>query len=457
MKPQRIRDPLHDIIEFDTSKFEQTLWSLIDTPEFQRLRRIRQLGFSEFVFPGATHTRFVHSIGVFETARELLSVVKRQLDSAYNDERAKVALVSALVHDVGHGPFSHAFETAQKALNRKRAVKKANNHEERSAEIVGGQTKIGHIITNELGSDCAKAVSDLLLSEHPTDIYSSIVSSQLDADRLDYIRRDRLMTGVHHGGFDFSWLVTNLQVGSVTYATDDQTYGEADTLILGSKSFQAAESYVLGLFHLYFTVYFHKATRSAEKMLTALLVRLGSLCDEGRIPDTGLHEADPLVAFAQNDSLTNYLGLDDTVIWGSLSRMAKAKDSDIATLSSRILNRDLYKCAELPSAFQGGNNGELKIKLRKKISDAKESGALDETEVFEDFASRNPYKRRGYDSVEALQKIFIMDQGSGQQTDLSALSPTVASLEQRELYRIYVRDSEASQKILQMAGEITNG
>lgn len=457
MKSQRIRDPLHDIIEFDESDFDQTLWSIIDTPEFQRLRRVRQLGFSEFVFPGATHTRFAHSIGVLQTARQLLAVVKRELGDAFNPDREKIALMSALVHDVGHGPFSHAFEASQKALNKQRKIHKPYKHEERSAQIVTEDTEISALIARKHGVDCTKAISELLLSEHPTDIYSSIVSSQLDADRLDYIRRDRFMTGVSHGVFDYSWLVTNLQVGSIIYATDDEEYGESEILILGKKSFQAAESYVLGLFHLYFTVYFHKATRSAEKMLTALLVRLGSLCDDGLEAKTGLTESDPLVRFAKNDSLTNYLGLDDTVIWGSLNRMRTADDPQISMLSGRILDRNLYKSVSLPSEFQGGDNRELRIKLQKQISDAKDCGILGENEIFEDIASRNPYKRRGYDSAEALQKIFIIDQGSGQQSDLSELSPTVSSLKERDLYRVYARDPDSADKVLNMAREILNG
>src|SRR4051812_17554068 len=107
-KPQRIRDPIHDLIEFGTSDFEQMAWSLICTPEFQRLRRIKQLGFSELVFPGATHSRFAHSIGVFHTARALAGRIKIYLGKE-DVERAETAMAAALVHDLGHGPFSHSF------------------------------------------------------------------------------------------------------------------------------------------------------------------------------------------------------------------------------------------------------------------------------------------------------------------------------------------------------------
>jgi len=119
-KPQRIRDPIHNLIEFDQGELECTLWRAIQTEPFQRLRRIKQLGFSELVFPGATHTRFAHSIGVFHTARILLRVILRHDDVRRDGtlpRRAQVALAAALVHDVGHGMFSNAFETIGKSLN----------------------------------------------------------------------------------------------------------------------------------------------------------------------------------------------------------------------------------------------------------------------------------------------------------------------------------------------------
>lgn len=116
-RPQRIRDPVHNLIEFGTDQFEHTLWQVIQTPPFQRLRRIRQLGFSEFVFPGATHTRFAHSLGVFHIARALMRIIQRHIETSgrqYGSHQACVPVAAALLHDVGHGMFSHAFEAIGK-------------------------------------------------------------------------------------------------------------------------------------------------------------------------------------------------------------------------------------------------------------------------------------------------------------------------------------------------------
>ncbi len=119
---QRIRDPLHNLIDFDADEFENVMWKVIQTRPFQRLRRVKQLGLSELVYPGATHTRFAHSLGVFHTARQLLKRIKRlQGEQNYRETRAKMALAAALVHDVGHGPFSHAFEDVGKKLGLKMA------------------------------------------------------------------------------------------------------------------------------------------------------------------------------------------------------------------------------------------------------------------------------------------------------------------------------------------------
>jgi HD superfamily phosphohydrolase len=116
-KRQRVRDPVHNLIEFRDNEFEQVLWGVVQTRAFQRLRRIKQLGFSDLVFPGATHSRYAHSLGVFHTARMLMEIVKNQLPgSRYRDSHAEAALAAALVHDLGHGPFSHVFEEVSERL-----------------------------------------------------------------------------------------------------------------------------------------------------------------------------------------------------------------------------------------------------------------------------------------------------------------------------------------------------
>jgi uncharacterized protein len=428
-KPRRIRDPVHDLINFGTDRFEQMAWGLLEAPEFQRLRRIKQLGFSELVFPGATHSRFAHSVGVFHTARQLALLIENRLGERHVRERAQVAMAAALVHDLGHGPFSHAFETAAKSFSEKKG------HEDWTTEIILGETTIRHRLEG-FRSGFSTEVADVIAAETPADIYASIVSSQFDADRLDYIRRDRLMAGVLHGGFDFSWLMANLEVGRIPFTLDDERIGEVEALILNQKALQAAESYVLGLFHLYFTVYFHKATRSAEKMLTALLTRVASFVKNGQVGDVNLPPNHPLVAFIISGSLSDYLWLDDYVIWSALRDLMEGRDEAIKKLASRLLSRRLYKAIDVGTILEGRGGEAALAQFRLLLRQAKEADEFAETDLFEDATSRNPYKRKGLETPEALSKVLIRRPDGSGFMDLRDSSQVVRALEEKRIFRV---------------------
>jgi len=443
-RSRRIRDPIHDLIEFRTDPIDQVAWEALNSREFQRLRRIKQLGFSELVFPGATHSRLAHSIGVFHTAREL-SLLRSQRICDYSEERARIAQVAALVHDLGHGPFSHSFEGALKHIG----IKK--RHEEWTGEIIAGDTEV-HDILESRSAGFAKEVSDLLISDTPIDIYSAIVSSQFDADRLDYVRRDRLMTGAQHGGFDFPWLMANLEVDSVAISTDGEKFAEVQSLILGNKALESAEEYVLGLFHLYFTIYFHKTTRSAEKMLGALVARIGQFVIDDSVPETGLTLANPLVRFLKEQTLSTYLALDDFVIWATLRDCQNARDRAIAELSARLLNRHLFKAIDVTARLRNRGAAASEARFRAKLGELK--GELGPIDVLEDQMTRNPYERRGYESPEALKKVLIRRADGGGFEDLAERSDVVKALQPKSIFRVYVRDEDARLKVESILGEI---
>ena len=340
-KSQRIRDPLHDLIEFNVegSQLEGVLWRVLQTRPFQRLRRIKQLGFSDFVYPGATHSRLLHSIGVFHTARRLMQVIGKYVPA--KDAKVDQALAAALLHDLGHGPFSHAFEKIGERFKFKMA-----NHEAVSDQLIRDSEVTKELL--EMGSGFANDVADMVSGSGTPTIYSAVVSSQFDADRLDYMRRDRLMVGTEHAGIDFEWLVQNLEVGDVDHSVGETRLPPVQTFVLGRKAIFAAEAYVLGLFQLYPTVYFHKATRGAEKIYTELLSRTITLIKGGSVHSTGLPETHPLVKFALTpESIECALALDDTVIWGALSLMADSKDECISELAQRLRDRVLYKSIDV--------------------------------------------------------------------------------------------------------------
>jgi len=162
------------------------------------------------------------------------------------------------------------------------------------------------------------------------------------------------MTGTQHAGIDFEWLMQNLEIAGVEHGVDETSLGQVQTFVLGPKAIFAAEAYVLGLFQLYPTVYFHKATRGAEKIYTELLARAVALVRDGSVNSTGLPGSHPLVGFSRRpDNLDCVLALDDTVIWGGLSLMADAADERLASLARRLRDRKLYKCIELGSRSLG--------------------------------------------------------------------------------------------------------
>jgi HD superfamily phosphohydrolase len=450
-RPQRIRDPIHDLIEFNDQQFEQMCWRLIQTPVFQRLRRIKQLGFSELVYPGATHSRFSHSIGVFHTARNLADMIKRDRNEAFDPRRSQIAIAAALVHDLGHGPFSHAFEDVLKKLG-------FGKHEATSVRLI----KNGHVaqILNDFAPNFANSVAQIIENKVPDDIYAAIVSSQFDADRLDYMRRDRLMTGAQSSAIDFKWLAANLEVRRVKVGQDEQEVREVETLVVGQKAVLAAEAYVLGLFHLYPTVYFHKATRSAEKIFAALLLSVFQLARADRCADIGLQADHPLIRFAQDpNDLSRFCCLDDSTVWGALPLLMKSKSSCIAELSSRLIERRFYKAidvtAKIELALAGLPLAEREEKRRKAEAsirvDLNSSGLLAATEeapqVVDDTVVRDPY-RQGQGDGAVLDAIYAIDR-SGELKELSQLSPVVAALKKFEVYRIYYRESdEATKKAL---------
>jgi len=456
-KRERIRDPVHDLIEFGSDDFEKECWQLVQTAPFQRLRRIKQLGFSELVYPGATHSRLAHSLGVFHTARQLTLVVKAYLgEEKFDRVQANAAVAAALVHDIGHGPFSHAFEHALELVDI------AGSHEDWTVRIIK-ETEVRNTL-EKVRPGFADSVAKIIGSDSPADVYCSIVSSQFDADRLDYMRRDRLMTGTQQGAIDFRWLLANLQVGRVKVGQDGKFLKEAETFVVAPKSVMAAEVYVLGLFQLYPTVYLHKTTRGAECIFSALLAVVFRKILDGNAAATGLPNEHALVRFARNPSnLDSYLALDDAVITGSLPLLKASPIHAISDLAARLLERKLYKCVDVT---QG-----LAVWSRRKFPDAKdakrrndearaaeakiralvaESKILEFSEeapvVFEDIAERDPYKRVVRDDG-ALNRIWAVGD-DGEMHDLGQLSPVVSSLIPFHAYRLYYGD-DSGKKIIE--------
>ena len=409
---------------------------------------MKQLGFSDLVYPGASHSRFAHSVGVFHTARQLMEVIHRHQREPQESKEHR-DLAAALVHDLGHGPFSHAFEEVGTRLGLKLA-----DHENMS-DVLIRKSEVSEVL-NELGSGFANDVADIIKKDGVKTVQHAVVSSQFNSDRLDYMRRDRMMTGTQHAAIDFRWLIANLEIGLVATGVDERPVGKVETFVLGRKAIYAAEAYVLGLFQLYPTVYLHKTTRGAEKIFAELLVRVVMLVRDGKGSATGLTGNHPLVRFANNpEDFEVALALDDTMVWGALTQMAEATDPLVREFAARLRDRKLYKCNDIrmrvahvldPKSINADETIEKIDKccagIGSKVTEWTAGNFLDRPRVLIDDAERSPYKPVGR-SKGPLDRINISTDG-GNLVDLKERSSVVAALKDYKLFRAYVDGNDAA-------------
>lgn len=329
-----LRDPVHGLVAFETDE-ERIVDALMPSRELQRLRRIRQLGFTSLSYPGADHTRFSHSVGSAHVMTRFLKRL-RDLDEQVpfwqraTTERARESLAAALLHDLGHGPFSHLFEEAWPA---------APSHEEWTSRILLDEGTDTHRILSDLDSNLPRRTAELVHGRHEVTFLARAVSGTFDVDRCDYLLRDAHFTGVGYGRFDLDWLLRSLRLGD---SDDDKAPALA---IDGPKGLPAIESFVLARLFMFQQVYFHKASRASEWMLTQLLGRAKLLILNGRVP-----ERCPMALVElsrHNDtSLGHYLELDDNVIWEAIRTWQGDPDPILSDLSRRLFSRSLFKTYE---------------------------------------------------------------------------------------------------------------
>ena len=355
--------------------------------------------------------------------------------------------------------FSHTFEDVGKELGLTMA-----RHETVSEALVR-DSEISDVFKDELGSGFANDVANVLARKEPATLYDSVVSSQFDADRLDYMQRDRLMTGVEGSGIDVTWLMSNLEIGAVRTGADEEASGTVDTLVLGPKAFRVAESYVLSLFQLYPNVYYHKTTRSAQKLFSQLMTRVFQLVRKGHKGKVGLPPNHPIRVFAEKpNDVESALALDDAVFWGALHMMAEATDPVIRRCAVRLRDRKLPKCIDIWQRLEEQVPSDMEFKEKQarlslackdivgRIRTQADSRGPDEAQILIDEPRRKPYKRI-QESESPLNQIRIR-QGENRFEDMARLSPVVASAETFEACRAYhdVDDTEGRDMIKNILG-----
>ena len=358
--------------------------------------------------------------------------------------QAEEALAAALLHDIGHGPFSHSFEKVGAQIG-----DGFTKHEEVSNRLIL-DSEITEILNNYRHA-FADQVASIVCADVPENIYASVVSSQFDADRLDYMQRDRLMTGTQHGRIDLTWLEANLEIGRVSFGAAETKVGDVETFVLGPKAIYAAEAYISGLFQLYPTVYFHKATRCAEKIFMSLLLRINSIIKEGKTKPTGLPSSHPIISFLRRpNQLSNSLRLDDTVIWGALPLLAEAEDNRVSELANMLHNRKLLKCIDIRENIVEKSRPNLhqeEVDQKVHFATLRMQNWLDtargkEERIIIDSGERLPYRKYEEDSVP-LNKIMI--RSGDKLVDIRTISPAVDAIKPFRMCRAYIRrdDHEA--------------
>ena len=324
VKEKVFRDPVHNFIRVQ----DQVILDLIGTSEFQRLRRIKQLGVASAVFHGAEHSRFSHSLGVYEIARQFADHLEKFYptqepgDGLWDPSERLLLVTSALLHDLGHGPYSHTFEHIFNT-----------DHESYTQQIIlSPETEINQVL-RQVAPDFPAKVASVIAKTYENPQVVQLISSQIDADRMDYLLRDAYYSGATYGEFDLARIIHVMRPYKGGIAFDQ-------------KGMYAVEDYVVSRYQMYVQVYFHPVSRSFEVLLQHLLERAKFLYDESKTDSrisTSIISPALMPLFAGEFTLEQYLMLDDSVMLANISEWRLADDAILADLATRFLDRKPLK------------------------------------------------------------------------------------------------------------------
>ncbi|MDQ3131809.1 MAG: HD domain-containing protein, partial [Acidobacteriota bacterium] len=373
------RDSVHNIIRLKTDDDAgKLLVRLIDTAEFQRLRRIKQLGLALFAYQAAEHSRFTHSLGALHLATRTLDKLKTKYTISAEEQTA--VRVAALLHDIGHGAFSHVIETI---LN--------FHHEQFTIEaVLSDETEVGRVL-KDFSPKIAEDVAAIIRGDFLPMALAQLVSSQLDVDRMDYLLRDSLMTGAKYGIYDVEWIIKSLEIDEAN-----------DRLYVSARGIYAVEDYLQARYYMFRQVYFHRVLRSAETVLRSLLRRALTLFQNGK--DVWFASKTPFEKILKGEKLllTEHLQLDDADVMFHIKQWQRSSDKILADLSKRFLNRKLFKIFDLD--MPEAERQEFLDKARKLVEDA----GFDADYYFvEDRAGDVPYYFYTKNAAEPKNLIYV--------------------------------------------------
>jgi uncharacterized protein len=391
-----INDPVYGFI----SATSNLVFRIIEHPWFQRLRRIKQLGLTHYVYPSAVHTRFQHALGCMHLMTQTIDVL-RSKGHIISDEEREGALIAILLHDIGHGPFSHTLE---------QSIVKGLSHEDLSLLII-------HEMNIEFDNKLSLAI-EIFTDRYPKRFLHQLVSSQLDMDRLDYLSRDSFFTGVAEGTISTHRIIKMLTISN-------------DELVVESKGIYSIENFIISRRLMYWQVYFHKTVMAAEYMLINILNRAKYLSGKG----VRLFSTPSLDAFLKNHLtrkdfeeskkwIAEFMNLDDFDIFSSIKVWMKHDDKILSSLCTNLVNRHLYKVVVQNEPFRPAFLDAVRLELKNNFDISE-----DELKYFlvEDIVTNNAYSLND-DKIKIIFKDkSLMDVSeASDQLNISVLSSAVS-------------------------------
>ena len=355
-----LKDPVHSYIHIHY----EVIWNCLDSKEFQRLRRIRQLGGDFQVYPTAEHSRFSHSLGVYEIVRRMVTEVKSLCVELTEYEKVCVML-AGLLHDVGHGPFSHAFEHITN-----------HSHEEYTAKIILGNTELNAIL-RAVSEKLPQDIVSIIQHTHENDILNQIVSGQLDADRMDYLLRDSYFTATSYGQFDIERILRTMRVR--------KTAEGRKVIVVKYTGIHSVEDYIMARYQMYWQVYYHPVARSYEAVFIQLFNRLKDIFkgDQDYFEDMKV-----LVPFLEESevSVDEYFKLDENSLLYCCALIQDKEDKIAADLARRLQNRNLFEYVD----YNEENLAQIRNMLKENNLDERYYLRIENVEA----SVYSPYKGR---------------------------------------------------------------
>lgn len=392
------RDAIHGYIHVD----DATIWQLINTREMQRLRRIHQLGGTLQVYMCAEHSRFTHSLGVYEIVRRMVSEVS-DVATLLSDEEKLTVMAAGLLHDIGHGPFSHSFEHV---FNQ--------NHELFSQKIILDEHSEVHQVLEKASPGLSINVASVIAKTHPNAVLVGMISSQCDADRMDYLLRDSYFTGTTYGQFDLERILRCMKV-------------KDHKIVFKYSGIQALENYILARYHMYGQVYYHPVTRAYEQLLITIFARLKEIYPTH--PELIAHYPYLKPFFSGDVDVKSYLRIDEQVIMSLFMELEECEDPILSDLCRRFIDRHLFDYMTIEA--KASDQLDEKYEEMKQLS--LKNGYHPTYYVLKDVTQTPPYV--DYGPNEQVQNILIL-MPTGEVKLISSVSSIVEATVKTNVRRI---------------------